>query len=72
MEYIVGTLNGHLECLKLSIQSNKEIKIESEAYKRPNSHTNYALYGIASSTNNAFLVVAFFAARVSRKNDVPI
>lgn len=65
MEYIVGTLNGHIECLKIMIKANN-ISIQNEAYKPITSHTMYALYGLASSTNNAFILMAFFAGRVSK------
>lgn len=64
MEYVVGTLNGHIECVRLNIQSNA-ITMESEELKQPNGHSKYALYGLAISTNNAFLLLAYFAGRVS-------
>lgn len=64
MEYIVGTLNGHLECLRLKIVANT-ITVESEELKQPNGHSKYSLYGLASSMNNAFLLGAYFAGRVS-------
>lgn len=64
LEYIVGTLSGHLECLHIKISSNV-ISCESEEMKQPNGHSKYALYGIASSMNNAFLLGAYFAGCVS-------
>lgn len=65
MEYIVGTLNGHIECLKIMIKANNTT-IQNEAYKQFNNHTKYALYGLATSTNNAFILMALFAGRVSK------
>lgn len=64
MEYIVGTLSGHIECLRLKIDSNT-ISVESEELKQPNGHSKYALYGVATSMNNAFLLGAYFARKVS-------
>lgn len=65
MEYVVGTLNGHIECLNISIKVNS-IEIKTQPLKQLTSHTKYALYGLATSTNNAFLLQAFFAGRVSK------
>lgn len=64
LEYIVGTMNGHLECLKLDISANT-ISIRSEELRPPNGHSKYALYGLTSSGNNAFLLAAYSARRVS-------
>lgn len=64
LTYVVGTLSGHLECVQISIKSNV-ITIETEDLKPPNGHSKYALYGLATSTNNAFILGAYFAGRVS-------
>lgn len=69
MEYIVGTLSGHLKCLRLKIDANV-MTVESEELKQPNGHSKYSLYGIASSMNNAFLLGAYFAGRVSSMNQL--
>lgn len=65
LEYLVGTLSGHMECIHIKIEKSTTISIESEELKPPNGHTKYALYGMANSSNNAFLLCAYFAGRVS-------
>lgn len=65
LEYIVGTLNGHLECLRLKITKATTISIESNELRPPNGHSKYALYGLTNSGNNAFLIAAYFARKVS-------
>ncbi|XP_031626263.1 uncharacterized protein LOC116342686 [Contarinia nasturtii] len=62
LEYVVGTLSGHLECIRFKIDENT-IAVNSEALKPPNGHSKYALYGVATSINNAFLLCAYFAGR---------
>lgn len=57
-------MSGHLEYLRIKLNSNM-ISIESEELKQPSGHSKYALYGLASSTNSAFLLGAYFAGRVS-------
>lgn len=66
-EYVVGTLSGHLECIRIKIDANK-ITLNAERERQPNGHSKYALYGVASSMNNAFLLCAYFAGRVSIKS----
>lgn len=61
----MGTLSGHLEYIHIKIVKSTTISIESEELKPPNGHSKYALYGIANSANNAFLLGAYFAGRVS-------
>lgn len=61
----MSTLSGHLECVRIKIEKSQAITIESEEIKPPNGHSKYALYGIANSANNAFLLGAYFAGRVS-------
>lgn len=65
LEYILGTLSGYLECVRIKIEHPSIISIESEDMKQPNGHSKCALYGIATSSNNAFLLGAYFAGRVS-------
>lgn len=65
LEYTVSSLSGHLECIHIKIEKSQAIAIESEEMKPPNGHSKYALYGIANSSNNAFLLGAYFAGRVS-------
>lgn len=65
LEYMVGTLSGYLECIRIKIDRSSTISIESEEMKQPTGHAKCALYGIASSSNNAFLLGAYFAGRVS-------
>lgn len=71
LEYVVGTFNGYLECLRIKVNANI-ISIESEVMKQPNGHTKYALYGVATSINNAFLLGAYFAGRVSKFDNIYI
>lgn len=63
LTYIVGTLSGHLECVQIKIKSNV-ITIDTDELKPPNGHSKYALYGLTTSTNNAFFLGAYFAGRV--------
>lgn len=65
LEYMVGTLSGHLERIRIKIDRSSTISIKSEEIKQPTGHTKCALYGLASSSNNAFLLGAYFAGRVS-------
>lgn len=64
MEYIVATLSGHMENVHINIHNNA-VAIASDEMKQPNGHSKYALYGVATSLNNAFLLGSYFAGRVS-------
>lgn len=65
MEYIVGTISGYLKRIQLRIDEKNELTIKGEALKTSNEQTKYAVYGLATSMNNALLLIGHFARRVS-------
>lgn len=65
LEYVVGTMSGHLEKVQLDIASNGSLQIRSEMVKPPNGHSKYSVQGLAASRNSGFLLIAYYAKRVS-------
>lgn len=65
LEYVVGTMTGHLERINFKIDPKGALDIETNTLKPPNGQSKYSIQGLVSSQNGAFLLIAYYARRVS-------
>lgn len=65
MEYVVGTMTGHLEKVYFDIDPKGDIRIKKNVMKSPNGSSKYGIHGLVASQNGAFLLIAYYARRVS-------
>lgn len=64
LEYIVGTMSGHLEKIQFDIVTNGSLHIRTELVKPPNGQTKYSVQGLAASRNSGLLLIAYYAKHV--------
>lgn len=66
-EYLVSTLDGHIKNIKIqfnTINNKTSIQIASNDIKSPINSNLYALYGLATSLQNGFVILPIFANAV--------
>lgn len=66
LEYVVGATTGHIECIRLAIDdATDSITVTSIVRQNPIYKSQCSLYGLATSTNNAFTLMAQYVNVVS-------
>lgn len=67
MEYVIGTMTGHLERVHIDIDPKGALGIKTDVMKPPNGQSKYGIQGLVASQNSAFLLIAYYARRVRVK-----